>query len=87
MNKAKAKLPDILEATEEFERWAGRHVNLIRSDVKLKHHLMADAPFPFFRATFYRWAQWWPLALSRTGTRAASSCRRRFAYRKFWDLA
>jgi len=32
-----------------------------KSDVKLKHRNMAKAAFPFFRATFYRWAQWWPL--------------------------
>jgi hypothetical protein len=56
-----AKLPDIVQATAEFEKWASRHVNLIRSDVNLKHQLMAAAPFPFFRATFYRWAQWWPI--------------------------
>jgi hypothetical protein len=56
-----AKLPDIVESTAQFEKWAARHVNLIRSDVQLKHRGMALAPFPFFRATFYRWAQWWPI--------------------------
>jgi hypothetical protein len=60
MNTTKAAMPDIVRATSEFEQWAGRHVNLIRSDVARKHQLMASAPFPFFRATFYRWAQWWP---------------------------
>jgi hypothetical protein len=59
--KSAAKLPDIVKATADFERWAARHVNLIQSDVNLKHRLMAQAPFPFFRATFYRWAQWWPI--------------------------
>lgn len=54
-------LPDIVRSTSEFEKWASRHVNLIPSDVKLKHRLMAKASFPFFRATFYRWAQWWPI--------------------------
>jgi hypothetical protein len=57
-----AKLPDIVQSTMDFEKWASHHVNLIRSDVNLKHRLMATAPFPFFRATFYRWAQWWPIA-------------------------
>jgi hypothetical protein len=61
MSAKKDKLPDIVRSTAEFERWAARHVALIRSDVNLKHRLMAQAPFPFFRATFYRWAQWWPL--------------------------
>jgi hypothetical protein len=61
MANNKTKLPDIVQATKDFERWAARHVQLIPSDVKRKHALMANAPFPFFRATFYRWAQWWPL--------------------------
>jgi len=57
----RSKLPDIVQATADFEKWAAKHVNLIRSDVNLKHRLMAAAPFPFFRATFYRWSQWWPM--------------------------
>ena len=61
MSAKKAALPDIVHATADFETWAGRHVSLIPSDITLKHRLMASAPFPFFRATFYRWAQWWPL--------------------------
>ena len=61
MGTRETALPDIVQATAEFEKWAARHVNLIRSDVHLKHSLMAQAPFAFFRATFYRWAQWWPL--------------------------
>jgi hypothetical protein len=61
MSAKKAALPDILKATADFEKWASRHVNLIRSDVNLKHRFMAQSPFPFLRATFYRWAQWWPL--------------------------
>jgi hypothetical protein len=54
-------LPNIVESTAAFEKWAARDVNLIRSDVGRKHQLMAAAPFAFFRATFYRWAQWWPI--------------------------
>jgi Uncharacterized protein conserved in bacteria (DUF2252) len=61
MKPKKAKLPDIVTATADFEKWASRHVNLIRSDVDRKHDNMAKAAFPFFRATFYRWAQWWPI--------------------------
>ena len=55
------ELPDIMQSTANFEKWARRHVHLISSDVKVKHRLMAESPFPFFRATFYRWAQWWPI--------------------------
>jgi len=61
MGKTSGRLPDIVRSTADFERWAHRHVNLIESDVNLKHKLMGDAAFPFFRATFYRWAQWWPI--------------------------
>jgi len=57
----KAKLLDIVQATSDFENWAARHVDLVRSNVALKHQLMASSSFPFMRATFYRWAQWWPL--------------------------
>jgi uncharacterized protein (DUF2252 family) len=60
MKETKAKPPDVVTATTDFEKWAGRHVNLIQSDVERKHLGMAQAAFPFFRATFYRWAQWWP---------------------------
>jgi hypothetical protein len=61
MSKHKRSLPDIVTATAEFEKWASRHVHLVPSDVKLKHLLMARSVFSFFRATFYRWAQWWPI--------------------------
>ena len=61
MSKHKQKLPDIVQATADFESWASRHVHMVESDVKLKHQLMAASPFAFFRATFYRWAQWWPI--------------------------
>jgi hypothetical protein len=61
MTTGKNELPDVVTATADFEKWAARHVSLIRSDVDLKHANMAKAAFPFFRATFYRWAQWWPL--------------------------
>jgi len=61
MSEKKQKLPDIVQATADFEHWASRHVRMVQSDVKLKHRNMAKSAFPFFRATFYRWAQWWPL--------------------------
>ena len=61
MTARKDELPDVVSATADFEKWASRHVNLIRSDVDLKHENMAKAAFPFFRATFYRFAQYWPL--------------------------
>jgi hypothetical protein len=61
MAARKNELPDVVYATAQFEHWTARHVKLIRSDVDLKHENMAKAAFAFFRATFYRFAQWWPL--------------------------
>jgi hypothetical protein len=61
MSAKKADLPDIVRATADFEKWASRHVKLVPSDVKLKHRNMALSAFPFLRAVFYRWAQWWPV--------------------------
>ena len=51
---------DVIEATREYEAWLAKHVALVRGDLDLKHKRMAEAPFPFLRATFYRWAQVWP---------------------------
>jgi len=50
---------DIIAATEKYEAWLGERIPLIRADLERKHALMADGPFPFLRATFYRWAQTW----------------------------
>ena len=51
---------NIIESTREFEKWLEREVPLVRQDLTLKHAAMAQASFPFFRATFYRWLQLWP---------------------------
>jgi hypothetical protein len=51
---------NIFKATEDFEHWLGGQLPIIRQDLALKHQHMAEAAFPFFRATFYRWLQLWP---------------------------
>jgi len=51
---------NILEATASFEAWLAVQLPIIRQDISLKHLHMAEAAFPFFRATFYRWLQLWP---------------------------
>jgi hypothetical protein len=51
---------NVVKATHRFEEWLGRHTPLVKPDLRLKHKQMADAVFPFFRATFYRWMQVWP---------------------------
>ena len=51
---------NIQQATEQYEAWLGSRITLIPADVELKHQRMAESPFPFLRATFYRWVQRWP---------------------------
>src|SRR5260370_192542 len=53
MSDNKHKLPDIVRATADFEKWASRHVHMVQSDVKLKHRNIAYSAFPFFPSTFY----------------------------------
>jgi len=51
----------IVAATLDLERWKAQQISIVRSDLVLKHHMMADAVFSFLRSTFYRWAQLWPM--------------------------
>jgi uncharacterized protein DUF2252 len=51
---------NIFKATADFERWLAKRLPIVRQDIALKHQHMAEAAFPFFRATFYRWLQLWP---------------------------
>jgi len=51
---------NIFKATADFEHWLAAQLPIIRQDLALKHQHMAEAEFPFFRATFYRWLQLWP---------------------------
>jgi len=51
---------NVVKATRRFEEWLGRRIHLIKNDLRLKHSAMKSDPFPFLRATYYRWAQIWP---------------------------
>jgi hypothetical protein len=51
---------EIKEATQGYEAWLGKRITLIPADLELKHQRMAESPFLFLRATFYRWVQRWP---------------------------
>ncbi len=51
---------NVVKATRQYEQWLGAHTHLVKPDLRLKHQRMAEAPFPFLRATFYRWMQEWP---------------------------
>ncbi len=53
----------IVDATHGYEGWlaAALGAPLDAQDLDYKHRLLADPvdPFPFFRGTYYRWAQHW----------------------------
>lgn len=51
---------NVFKATKRYERWLGEHTHLHKDDLRLKHQRMGEGPFPFLRATFYRWMQLWP---------------------------
>ena len=50
---------NIDKATAKYEAWLSQHLRLLPADLTFKHEQMRSAPFPFLRATFYRWAQVW----------------------------
>jgi hypothetical protein len=51
---------NIVKSTSRYEDWLGSHTPIVKADLRLKHQRMAEAAFPFLRATFYRWMQIWP---------------------------
>jgi Uncharacterized protein conserved in bacteria (DUF2252) len=51
---------NIVKATHRYELWLGQHIALVKPHLRLKHRRMAESPFSFLRATFYRWMQVWP---------------------------
>ena len=50
---------NIVKANKKFEEWLHRHTRVVEADLRLKHQRMAESPFMFLRATFYRWMQLW----------------------------
>ena len=48
---------NIVESTRVYEQWLGSEVSIVKADLRRKHDLMRESPFPFFRGTFYRWAE------------------------------
>jgi hypothetical protein len=62
MPQRAAKAVPFVEANAAYERWLGTRLSLRRGDLRRKHAAMAEAPFPFLRATFFRWAERWPAA-------------------------
>lgn len=57
-----ARKMTIQEATASYEEWLGEQIGLLPEGLERKHELMGSAPFPFLRATYYRWTQLWTQA-------------------------
>lgn len=60
---------NIVDSTAAFERWMKRRADISAKLLDKKHRKMADGPFPFLRATFYRWAEQWPKICRRLARR------------------
>jgi hypothetical protein len=46
-------------ATNDYERWLKKRIDVVEPDLQLKHEAMAGSLFAFLRATFYRWVSLW----------------------------
>ncbi len=57
---------NIVKSTQKYEAWLASMIPILAADLLHKHELMKTAPFPFLRATFYRWAQTWPVVSPKT---------------------
>jgi len=49
----------IVGSTRAYETWLAAQTRVVSADLRLKHRRMAESPFGFLRATFYRWLQRW----------------------------
>ena len=61
MKTMKAQTGDIREATRAYEQWMRARIPVVESALIEKHRQMKDDAFLFFRGTYYRWAQLWPM--------------------------
>ena len=46
-----------LEDNDEYETWLAKQCEVVKRDLKKKHKRMAESPFRFLRATYFRWAR------------------------------
>jgi Uncharacterized protein conserved in bacteria (DUF2252) len=49
----------IVAATIDYECWLRKRIDVVESDLLMKHNQMAGSLFAFLRATFYRWVSLW----------------------------
>ena len=46
-----------LEDNDDYETWLAKQCDVVKRDLKKKHKRMAENPFRFLRATYFRWAR------------------------------
>src|SRR5262245_6402742 len=49
----------VVDSTGSFEAWMRQRTDVSTRLLKKKHRKMSAGPFPFLRATFYRWVEQW----------------------------
>jgi hypothetical protein len=59
MPKRSALEDAVVVSARRREALLARHVRLVPAAVRLKHARMAESPFAYFRAAFYRWVELW----------------------------
>src|SRR5262245_16990485 len=59
----------MIDSTDAFEAWMRKRTDVSRKLIKKKHRKMCEGPFPFLRATFYRWIEQWPRVCPRLADR------------------
>src|SRR6476646_1522716 len=60
---------DIVQSTKAYEAWMERRTDVSGRLLDRKHGRMAEGPFPFLRATFYRWVEQWPSVCAQLAQR------------------
>ena len=55
----KGAVMNIVESTTAYEAWLRAQLGneVVEKDIDTKHAKMAEGPFPFLRATYWRWAE------------------------------
>jgi hypothetical protein len=53
---------DISSSTDQYESWLAAELGseILKKDLKKKRKEMVAGPFPFLRATYWRWAEMMP---------------------------
>ena len=59
----------IVQSTHSYEGWLREQTTVSEKLLKQKHRKMSDGPFPFLRATFYRWVEQWPIVCPKLAKR------------------